>query len=141
MANDEFVLIKIAEETYAIDILDINEINRCNEVKLTKLLNAPKHIEGIINLRGEVVPIVNMRVVMKLKKLKKIINSRRGRIVIVKKNEIEIGLLVDLVKGVFYFDKEKFKIPSEKLREKNEYIKGVIARDEELIFWMDINKI
>lgn len=57
---DEFLSFRLASEEYAIDILQVREIRACEPV--TRLANAPTSIKGVINLRGEIVPIVDLRV-------------------------------------------------------------------------------
>lgn len=59
-ARDEFLSFRLGAEEYAIDILQVREIRACE--KVTHLANAPAFVKGVISLRGEIVPIVDLRV-------------------------------------------------------------------------------
>ena len=58
--RDEFLSFRLGAEEYAIDILQVREIRACEPV--TRLANAPAHFKGVINLRGNIIPIVDLRV-------------------------------------------------------------------------------
>ena len=61
--RDEFLSFRLGKEEYAIDILQVREIRACEPV--THIANAPEYFKGVVNLRGTIVPIVDMRVKLK----------------------------------------------------------------------------
>lgn len=138
MDENQYVVFHLDNEEYAIDIVKIHEINRLKEITITKVPRVPDFIEGIINLRGEVVPIINLR--KKFGIDPKQIN-KESRIVIVKIFNKVIGLLVDSVSHVLTFEVIEIASPPEEVKISCEYITGLGKKGKRMIFLLDIEKI
>ena len=99
MSISQLVVFKIGLWEYAIPIASVREI--MNYVPVTKLPETPAYVEGIINVRGKIVPVVNFAKKMGL------VSGRESRqIVIVETQDKEIGLTVDNVTEVIHLEKD-----------------------------------
>ena len=99
----QLVSFKIGNEEFAVDILSVQEINRIS--KITKVPNTPDFIEGVINLRGRVIPVIDLRVKLGMPRKEYGINTR---IVVVEINEQTVGFIVDEVNEVLRIPKEYY---------------------------------
>jgi len=93
--NKQYILVKVNEEQYGIDIQQVENIIKID--RITRVPKAPEFIKGVINLRGEIIPVMNLR--MKFG-IEEDITTADSRIIIVKVEEYEIGIIVDQVKEV-----------------------------------------
>jgi purine-binding chemotaxis protein CheW len=128
---------KVGPELYALDIMRIKEIIRPQ--KLTPVPKAPAFIEGVINLRGSVIPVADMR-----KRFDQPIDTenRKNRIVICSLVGKMIGLLVDEVTEVKRFGRKEIA-PSPQFIQgaQADYFLGVARRDDDLIMLIDLEKV
>ncbi len=128
---------RVGSELYALDIMRIKEIIRPQ--KLTPVPKAPSFIEGVINLRGSVIPVADMR-----KRFDQPIDedTRKNRIVICSLAGRNIGLLVDEVKEVKRFTRKEIA-PSPHFIQgaQADYFLGVARRDDDLIMLVDLEKV
>lgn len=138
MNDNQYVVFSLKDEEYAIDIMKIHEIDRLKEIKITPIPRVPNYIEGIINLRGEVVPIINLRKKLGLEE-KSI--DKQSRIVIIRVENTVIGILVDSVNHVVCFEEQELLNPPEEVKNNCEYIVKVGIKDNRLIFILDIDSI
>ena len=119
----QFVICKIGIEEYAIPILKVNEIIRLKGITITEVPNTQKYIMGIINLRGEVIPIIDLRMKFNMPAREKDDNHR---IIIVNLHEKNVGFMVDSVSEVVDIDEEDIATPPEEISNINsKYITGV----------------
>ena len=135
MENDskQFIVVKIGSEQYGIDISYIDNIVRMQ--KITRVPKAQKHFKGVINLRGEIVPVMSIRLKMKLDND---VFTNATRIIILKLEEKGmLGIIVDEVKEVVTLSNDEV----EKSSGKGSFINGVGKHGEELISLFDINAI
>lgn len=122
---------------YAIDILRIKEIIR--PLKLTPLPKAPEFVEGVINLRGAVIPIIDLR---KRFDLVPEAQDRRTRIIICTVFTKIIGLVVDEVAEVRRYTRQDMQPAPQFVKGKDaEFFLGVCRRDDELIMVLDLERI
>lgn len=138
MEENQFVVFKLENEEYAIDIMKAHEVNRLKEIKITGVPKLPNFIEGIINLRGDVVPIVNLRKKFNLPS-KPI--DKKTRIVIVKVDKKFIGLLVDSISNVLSFEEVEISPPPEEVKVNCEYILALGKKNKRTVFLLDIDQI
>lgn len=128
---------RIGAELYALDIMRIKEIIRPQ--KLTPVPKAPAFIEGVINLRGSVIPVADMR-----KRFDQAIDkdTRKNRIVVCSLAGKNIGLLVDEVTEVKRFERKDIA-PSPQFIHgaQADFFLGVARRDDELIMLIDLGKV
>ena len=133
----QLVTFTLGSEEYAVDILKVQEINRMSEI--AKVPNAPPFVEGVINLRGRVIPVVNLRQRFGLSGKEK---DEKSRIVIMDIQGITIGVMVDTVSEVL-------RIPSSTVEDAppmsseigTEFIRGIAKLDDRLIILIDMDRL
>jgi len=128
---------RIGAELYALDIMRIKEIIRPQ--KLTPVPKAPSFIEGVINLRGAVIPVADLR-----KRFDQPIGeeTRKNRIVICSLVGKIIGLLVDEVTEVRRYNRGEIAPAPQFIKgPEADYFLGVARRDEDLIMLIDLEKV
>jgi purine-binding chemotaxis protein CheW len=138
-AADELQLVSfnIGTEEFGVDILKVQEINRM--VEITKVPQAPHYVEGVINLRGKVIPIVDLRKRFSLE-LKE--HDKNTRIVVVDIGGNIMGMIVDSVSEVLRLPANTIEPPPEIVTGINsEYIKGVAKLDDRLLIFLDLSKV
>lgn len=127
----------IGSEEYAVDIFYVKEINRLSHI--TKVPNAPEFIEGVINLRGRIIPVIDLRIKMGLPKKE---NDKNSRIIVIEDEELLVGFLVDAVKEVIRIPKKIIEEPPEIVTSnKTEFISSVGKLDDRLLIMIDLKKI
>jgi purine-binding chemotaxis protein CheW len=128
---------RIGTEMYALDIMRIREIIRPQ--RLTPVPMAPPFIEGVINLRGAVVPVVDLR---KRFEQPAAGPERRTRILICALAGKVIGLMVDEVDEVRRYTRQEIQPSPQFLRGRgSEFFLGVCRRDDQLVMLIDLEKI
>lgn len=136
---NQFVVFKIGEEEYAIPILRVNEIIRLKGINITEVPNTQKYVMGIINLRGEVIPIVDLRLKFNMPPVE--LNDNH-RIIIVNIRDNSIGFLVDSVSEVANIDGQDITNPPEEISDINSrYITGVAKYKDRIFIILDIDII
>lgn len=134
----QYIVVKFGDEQFGIDIKYIDNIVRMQ--RITRVPNVPAYIKGVINLRGEVVPVVSLRLKMGLEEDE---ITKLTRIIIIKlENGEVIGVLVDAVKEVVTLDaREIEKVSYDSGEEKNNFISGIGKDKGELISLFDLNLV
>ena len=135
--NKQFVVFELDNEEYGIDILRVKTIEKVT--KVTRIPRTASYIKGVINLRGEIVPIIDLREKFKLEKKEE---SDNTRIIIVYVDDINVGLIVDSASKVMEIDSGMIEAPPESLGniEQNN-IFGVGKLDNNIIILLDIVKM
>ena len=133
----QYIKIEVGEEFYGVDISIIDNIVRMQ--RITRVPNVAPYIKGVINLRGEIVPIMNLRLKMGLEEIE---YSKTTRIIIIKtENFGKIGLIVDAVKEVVALEEEQIeKLPYDNSDE-NHFVSAVGKVDGSLVSLLDINVV
>ncbi len=132
---------KLDEEVFAVDISKVREVLEYSAV--TKVPQTPEFMKGVINLRGHVVPVVDLRLKFGMSEAEKTVNTC---IIIVEVSVDEetavLGALADSVQEVHDFEADQIE-PAPKIgtRLKTEFIKGMGKRDDQFIMILDINKV
>ncbi len=133
----QLVTFRMGNEEFALDILKVQEINRI--VDITGVPKAPDFVKGVINLRGRVIPVVDIRKKFHLK-IKAV--TKETRIIVVNIMSKTIGLIVDSVSEVLRIDSNTIQPPPPLIAGlDSDYIKGVGKLDDRLIILLDIDKI
>ncbi|MCR4694229.1 MAG: chemotaxis protein CheW [Pseudobutyrivibrio sp.] len=133
----QYIIVKIGGEHYGIDISYIDNIVRLT--KITRVPKSPSYYRGVINLRGEVVPVMSLRRRMGLEDDD---FTDKSRIIILKlENAGLVGVIVDEVKEVLTLSEDDIEEPSSTLRSKNSFISGVGSNGDELISIFEISSI
>ena len=140
LEEEQLVTFKIDQEEYGIKIDNVQEINRMTAV--TKIPNAPCYIEGIVNLRGNIIPALDLRRLFKLSEKQP---TDATRIIIADFNGKRTGIIVDSVSEVLRFEKKLIEAPTEILSSgvDNDYIEGVGKLDggKRMILILNIGKV
>ena len=134
----QFIVVKIGSEQYGIDISYVDNIVRMQ--KITRVPKAQTYFKGIINLRGEIVPVMSIRTRMDLEPD---VFTDVTRIIILKLEEHGVlGLIVDEVKEVVTLGPDEIdKVAYDARNSKSNFINGVGKHGEELISLFDTNSI
>lgn len=137
-ANEELqlVIFRLAKEEYGLPITKVQEINRL--VPITKLPQTPTFMEGIINLRGRIIPVIDLR---KRFSLSADEQSEDNRIIIVEVNGQTVGIIVDAVTEVVRLAGASVEPPPPTFILDAQYIHGVGKLEERLLILLDIDKI
>ncbi len=135
--RQEFLAFTLGDEEYGIDILKVQEIRGYEAV--TRIANAPEFIKGVVNLRGTIVPIVDMRIRFNLgtptydQLTVVIILNIMGRVV---------GMVVDTVSDVITLKSDEIKPPPEMgAAFGTDYLVGIGTHDERMLILIDIDKL
>ncbi|SHI85706.1 chemotaxis protein CheW [Lutispora thermophila] len=138
--EEQLVTFKIDSVEYGVKIANVQEINRMTEV--TKIPRAPYYIEGIVNLRGNVIPALNLRKFFNLPE-KQITDATR--IIIIDFNGKRTGIVVDSVSEVLTFEKTLIEAPPDSLSNgvDTDYVEGVgkLNEGKRMILILDISKV
>ncbi|MFU0783979.1 purine-binding chemotaxis protein CheW [Thermohydrogenium kirishiense] len=134
---NQIVIFKLNDEEFCVDIMDVLEIIRMQTI--TKVPDVPSFVEGIINLRGTVIPIIDLKKRLKLKLTN---YDDDTRIIIIKINEKSVGFIVDSVTEVLHVENDSIKeAPDIIAGIGKEYIESVVSYDDRLIINLDLEKI
>lgn len=133
----QWVTFKLQEETYGINVMQVQEVLRYTDI--APVPGAPMYVLGIINLRGNVVTVIDTRARFGLPPSDVTENSR---IVIIEADKQVIGILVDSVAEVVYLRASEIDTaPNVGTDESAKFIQGVSNRDGELLILVDLNKL
>jgi len=133
----QLVTFSIGEEEFGVDILKVQEIIRMMEI--TKVPRAPEFVEGVINLRGKVIPIIDLRRRFGL--------SARGhdkhtRIIVIEINNMIVGFVVDSVSEVLRIPSSTVEPPPPVVSGlESEYISGVGKLEDRLLILLDLDML
>lgn len=134
-------LFRIGDDSYAIPVEVLTEIIITQ--KLFPVPTTPGHVLGVINLRGNIIPIVDIRPVLALPQ-----QNASGQIAILKHDQILLGIVVDAVIEVASVPKSRFlEIPPEHAMQqqagktRNRFLRSIIQRDSGVAALLDINKV
>lgn len=134
----QYIVVRLGEEQYGIDIRNIDNIVKMQ--RITRVPKLPAYLKGVINMRGEVIPVLSIRLKMGLEADE---ITKATRILIVKlEEEGNVGFIVDEVKEVVtLYESEIEKISSDITAEKGNLINAVGKHNGELISLFDLASI
>jgi purine-binding chemotaxis protein CheW len=133
----QWVTFRLDEETYGINVMQVQEVLRVTEI--APVPGAPDYVLGIINLRGNVVTVIDTRERLGLSN-KEVDDSTR--IVIIESDKQVVGILVDSVAEVVDLRMSEVEsAPNVGNDESSKYIQGVATRNGELLILVDLNKL
>ena len=136
-ASRELLTFTLGSEEYGIDILKVQEIRGYEAV--TSIANAPEFIKGVINLRGVIVPIVDMRIKFKLDK---VTYDDTTVVIILSVASRIVGMVVDGVSDVTTLKADEIKpAPEFGSSLDTKYLQGLGTADERMIILVDIEKL
>jgi len=134
----QFIVIKIGDEQYGIDIKYIDNIVRMQHI--TRVPKVAPYLKGVINLRGEVIPVMSIRLKMDLPED---VITKASRIIILKLEQYGmIGVMVDEVKEVVTLDSTQIeRVAYDNKEERTNYINGIGKYEGGLISLLDLNTV
>ena len=145
MAEDtttlQMVTFQLGEEHYGINIMEVNEIVRIQEVRA--IPNAPSYIEGIINLRGKIIPVINLH---KRFHLKRAVLSEEdemlGGFIIIDLDGMQIGVVIDKISRVVSIKSDSIQPPPQMISGIGaEYIQGVTSDELGYLIILDTRRL
>lgn len=135
--EDQMVVFQLAEQTYGIDIAAVFEIIRMEAI--TRVPRTPHFVEGVINLRGKIIPVIDL-----CKRFNLPLTERTGssRIIIVDVGGNTIGMIVDGVSEVLRVPLDSIEPPPPMIHGVDAaYLRGIAILDGRLIILLDLKKI
>jgi purine-binding chemotaxis protein CheW len=137
----QLVTFQISEELYGVDIMDVKEIVRVQDIRA--IPNAPVYVEGLFNLRGEIVPIISLHKRFHLKKAQ--IGEDEELLsgfIIIDIDGMKLGVIIDKIERVVSIEASEIQPPPQMLAGIGaEYIQGVVNRDSGYLIILDIRKL
>ena len=134
--KDQYLTFVIEDEEYGIEIANIKEI--ISVTPITLVPETPKYLEGIISLRGDIIPVIDVRKRF-LKQSKEY--DELTCIVVIEYSEYSVGLVVDAVKEVMYISEENIlPPPSDRLNYYNQFIKNIGRVGNDMKLLLDLDK-
>ena len=133
----KFVSFFLGAEEYALPISEVQEINRV--VDITRVPNSPEHVMGVINLRGKIVPVIELKTRLNLGGTD---ISKESRVVVVEQGPKVLGLLVDRVSQVLNMSSLQIEgAPEEVVKVDENNIKGIGKIDDRMIILLELEKV
>ncbi len=133
----QLVTFSIGDEEFGVDILKVQEIIRTMEI--TKVPRAPQFVEGVINLRGKVIPIIDLRSKFGLTFRE---HDQHTRIIVIEINDMIVGFVVDSVSEVLRIPASTVEPPPPVVSGlDSEYISGVGKLEDRLLILLDLNRL
>lgn len=133
----QLVVFSLGREEFAVGVTQVREIMRMEEI--TRMPKSPQFVEGIINLRGQIIAVVELA-----KRLNLEVGERSGdtRIIVVETEDIKVGMIVDSVSEVLRVSTDSVE-PSPTLTTdiSAAYLQGVVKQDNRLIILLDLTKV
>ncbi|MCL2410870.1 MAG: chemotaxis protein CheW [Treponema sp.] len=137
----QLVTFQLGEELYGVNIMDVKEIVRVQEIRT--IPNAPVYVEGIFNLRSEIIPIINLHKRFHIRKLVKSEEDELlGGFVILDIDGMKLGVIIDRISRVVAIQQEDVQPPPQMFSGIGaEYIQGVVRQGEEYLILLDIRDL
>lgn len=137
----QYLTFKLGEEVFAMDVSHVREILEFTGV--TKVPKTPDYMRGVINLRGSVVPVLDLRLKFGMSMTEKTVNTCIIVLEVSLEGEkIVLGALVDSVQEVFELDPEQIEPPPRiGIQIKTDFIKGMGKRNDHFIIILDIDRL
>lgn len=133
----QLVSFKIDSEEFGVDILKVQEINRIMEI--TQIPNTPDYVEGVVNLRGRIIPIVDLRTRLNFEKRE---HDSNTRIIVVELVARTVGFIVDEVSEVLRLPKNIIEAPPAMVSGINsEYITAIGKLEDRLLILLELEKV
>lgn len=133
----QLVSFEVADELFAVPITKVQEIIRLSSI--VAVPQSPEFVEGIINLRGKVIPVVDLKTKFDIKKTEV---SSHTRIIVAEINAIIVGLIVDAVGEVFKVHEDEYEAaPSIVSSKKQQFIAEIVKRNDQMFLVLDLDRL
>lgn len=139
--KNKFLSFKLDDENYALPILKVKEI--IGMMKITKVPSLPNYVMGVINLRGQIIPVIDLRLKFELKQREH--DDRTSIIVVEQEREgvkMTSGIIVDTVKEVLDIEDSNIEVsPENNMKTEQSFFEGLGKVDETVVMLIDIDRI
>ena len=137
----QLVTFQLGEELYGVNIMDVKEIVKIQNVR--PIPHAPHYVEGIFNLRGEIIPVINLHKRFRLEKpAEEDYDAEMGGLVILNLDGIKISIIIDRISRVVMINAADIKPPPQMLTGiGSEYIHGVVQQQNGYLIVLNIRKL
>ncbi|MDZ4349064.1 MAG: chemotaxis protein CheW [Xanthomonadaceae bacterium] len=136
-ANGEYLTFTLGDEEFGVDILKVQEIRGYDTV--TRIPDAPDFIKGVINLRGTIVPVIDMRLKLRLERAD---YSDLTVMIVLNLGERVVGMVVDGVSDVMALTNDQIRPPPEFDGQfDTQYITGIGALEQRMLILIDIDRL
>lgn len=135
MNDKTCIVFRIGSQKFCVDIEKVKEVSAGKDSIYVP--GSPEYIIGVINLRGSIVPIINLA---KKLKINSDVTNAQHPIIVTEMDELQLGFSVDDVVGIIHVKEEEFSQTPSILHVRSNFIDGVIRRDEEMIILLDLDK-
>ncbi|MGY0375111.1 chemotaxis protein CheW [Clostridium sp. JNZ J1-5] len=129
----QVVIFKLGDEQFAVETANVQGINDIMEI--TKVPKAPQHIKGLINLRGNVISLLDINLLLNISKTEE---NEQSNIIILKMQDEQVGITVDQVDEVLEIEENIVEKVDD---QRKGYIKGVINFKDRVVTLIDIDKL
>lgn len=136
--EEQMIVFRLADEQFAVSINQVQEINRLSQI--TRVPRAPKFVEGVVNLRGDVIPVIDLRKRFELAARE---YNQFNRIIVSDFDKKKVGIIVDEVLEVLRVPKKKVEIAPETIQGSNSqnFLEGLANLDERMIMILNLKNI
>jgi len=139
--SKQFVTFQLGEELYGVNIMDVKEIVRVQAIRT--IPNAPSYVEGIFNLRSEIIPIISLH---KRFHIRKLVTSEEDELlsgfVILDIDGMKLGIIIDRISRVVTIENEEVQPPPQMFSGIGaEYIQGVVRQEEGYLIMLNIRDL
>jgi len=137
----QYLTFRLGEEVFATDVAKVREV--LDSTTITRIPRTPEFMSGVINLRGNVVPVVDLRLCFEMSKTEKTVNTCIVVVeMLVDGESTVIGALADSVEEVIDLEPENIQPPPRiGARIRTDFISGMGKRDAQLIMILDIDRV
>jgi purine-binding chemotaxis protein CheW len=132
----QLVSFHVGGEEFGLDILRVHEIIRLQP--LTRVPNSPAFVDGVMNLRGKIIPVVGLR---RRFGLEPAVPDKQTRIVVVESNGTVLGFIVDAVSEVLRIPADTLEPPPRLAKVEREYVSGVGKLADRLLILLDLDRL
>lgn len=132
----QFVIFRLADQEFGVDIHNVSIVEKY--MNIARVPTTPPHIKGVINLRGEIIPVMSLRAKFGLPEIEV---DDDTRIIIFKFNDVVLGVIVDVVSEVAFYDEENIESVTSITNDRSlDYITGIAKHEGRLITLLNIEK-
>jgi purine-binding chemotaxis protein CheW len=133
----QLVVFELSNEFYGINIAVVESIIKMQDI--TQLPQTPIYIKGVTNLRGTVLPVIDLRIRFGLETQK---DTKQTRVIIVTMGDVKVGLMVDGVSEVLRISDELIEpLPSMINSVNSDFLKGIVRLEDRLIILLEVGKV
>ena len=133
----QLVVFSLGREEFAVEVTQVREIMRMEEI--TRMPKSPSFVEGIINLRGQIIAVIGLAKRLNLDSGER---TAETRIMVVEAEEIRVGMIVDAVSEVLRVAGDAIEgTPTVAAEASVAYLRGVVKQDSRLIILLDLTKV